>query len=461
MKVDLLYGPPGTGKTHNLMDILDFEINTKNVDVSKIAYVTFTKKGADEGINRTSEKFNIPKNKLTHFRTLHSMAFRELEMSRAAMMCAKYYYDFSKKVGFSFSGYYSEELSNGDDKYLFAADLYRNNKDASRLLIETLDREKFLFIMKQYYRYKETFGYCDYTDLIQRFVNLKITIPVEVAIIDEAQDLTTLQWQMVWTAFADCKRVYIAGDDDQSIYQWSGADVNYFLNVHGNQTVLHESWRLPQKLVDYSKRITKQISTRVDKTYVGQDKPGNVIYVNSLKEISIDKEKSYLCLSRNNTFLSRYEEWLTDKMLPYLKKGEAIASLRDLEAIKFYENIRKTRYMTDTDEYKLSRIRKPNTDLKDPWYDAFDWPAHKITLIRKLIEAKQITTKPKINVATIHSVKGGEADNVILMEDITQPVYEQLDRDPDSEHRVFYVGATRAKENLIIVKAQSEYKYNL
>jgi superfamily I DNA/RNA helicase len=109
----------------------------------------------------------------------------------------------------------------------------------------------------------------------------------------------------------------------------------------------------------------------------------------------------------------------------------------------------------------LSRIRKTSSNLNDPWYDAFNWSESKIYLIRKLIEQKKITQSPKIDVATIHSVKGGEADNVILMEDITQPVFEQLDRDPDSEHRVFYVGVTRAKENLIIVKSQSQYRYRL
>lgn len=133
----------------------------------------------------------------------------------------------------------------------------------------------------------------------------------------------------------------------------------------------------------------------------------------------------------------------------------------DLEAIKKYENVRKTSMMSDVLEHKLSRLRKKDSTLADPWYDAFDWPENKILLIRDLIGQKRVTEESKINVATIHSVKGGEADNVILMEDITKPVYAQLDLDPDSEHRVFYVGATRAKKNLIIVKAQSEFRYKL
>ena len=36
--------------------------------------------------------------------------------------------------------------------------------------------------MSQYLKYKQTFGYADYTDLIERFVNDTTIVPVEVAI---------------------------------------------------------------------------------------------------------------------------------------------------------------------------------------------------------------------------------------------------------------------------------------
>lgn len=461
MDIDMILGPPGTGKTKTLEDIVDFELNKKGVAPENIALVTFTKKGAEELLSRVSARFGIPMTSFKNARTLHSMAFRGVGAKRDNMMNRARYYDFSKKIGMSFSGYYSEELSNGDDKYLFLADMYRNNKKYAIKQSEPLDRNKLMFVMKQYRQYKDTFLYTDFTDLIEMFINRKVVIDAEVAIIDEAQDLTTLQWQMVWSAFSGCKRVYIAGDDDQAIYQWSGADVNYFLNIQGNIQILKESWRLPQTLVNYSKKISTQIDNRIDKTYHGQNKPGGVQYVNSLAEIDVNPKESYLCLSRNNCFLPQYEEWLTSLTIPYKFKGENVVSKMDLEAIKKYENVRKTSMMSDVLEHKLSRLRKKDSTLADPWYDAFDWPENKILLIRDLIGQKRVTEESKINVATIHSVKGGEADNVILMEDITKPVYAQLDLDPDSEHRVFYVGATRAKKNLIIVKAQSEFRYKL
>lgn len=46
--------------------------------------------------------------------------------------------------------------------------------------------------------------------------------------VDEAQDLTPLQWDMVVKIAKSVWRVYIAGDDDQAIYEWNGAEVEYF-----------------------------------------------------------------------------------------------------------------------------------------------------------------------------------------------------------------------------------------
>ena len=51
--------------------------------------------------------------------------------------------------------------------------------------------------------------------MIDAFISNEIEIDVDVAIMDEAQDATTLQWQMFFTAFGKCPRIIIAGDDDQ------------------------------------------------------------------------------------------------------------------------------------------------------------------------------------------------------------------------------------------------------
>jgi superfamily I DNA/RNA helicase len=61
--------------------------------------------------------------------------------------------------------------------------------------------------------------------------------------------------------------------------------------------------------------------------------------------------------------------------------------------------------------------------------------------------------KPRITVSTIHSMKGAECDNVILVPELNWTSYKGYQADPDPEHRVWYVGATRAKQTLHILNS--------
>ena len=64
---------------------------------------------------------------------------------------------------------------------------------------------------------------------------------------------------------------------------------------------------------------------------------------------------------------------------------------------------------------------------------------------------EQINKNPRIIMSTIHGAKGGEADQVLLMQDLTNAALETFSHDPDELHRLFYTGATRAKRELHIV----------
>jgi DNA helicase-2/ATP-dependent DNA helicase PcrA len=459
MEVNLWLGPPGTGKTHKLMDILEDELKTTAPE--KIAYVTFTKKGAEEGVTRALERFpQFKRNQFPYFRTLHSLAFKQMELRRNNVMNWDDYRTFSKKIGMHFVGYYTEDLVNNDDKYLFWIDLYRNNPKAANAIMGELDTLKLDYVRRSYKEYKRTFARIDYTDMVEQYIHNNISVPVEVAIIDEAQDLTTLQWRMVLIAFRRCKRIYIAGDDDQAIYQWSGADVDYFLGITGSINVLRHSHRLPKLVLDFSKKITSQIGQRIEKAYSDKGEQGEVIYVNDINEVPINLAKSYMFLSRNNTFLDAVDTMLMRRGCMFAHKGEPKATQSDLEVIKTYERVRKALQQT-TDEGELITKNFKEGDLTHPWYDRIKWKQDKIDYMRDIIKNKITLTKPMINVSTIHSVKGGEADNVVLLLDVTKSVYENLQTNPDSEHRVFYVGATRAKEKLYVVNAKSRYSYPL
>jgi len=84
--------------------------------------------------------------------------------------------------------------------------------------------------------------------------------------------------------------------------------------------------------------------------------------------------------------------------------------------------------------------------------NAVDYP---LTVYQKQ-GRKALEEKPKITIGTIHSVKGGEAQVVILCPDLSLAAAQEYRKFPDSVIRTFYVGMTRAKESLILCRPYSD-----
>jgi superfamily I DNA/RNA helicase len=81
--------------------------------------------------------------------------------------------------------------------------------------------------------------------------------------------------------------------------------------------------------------------------------------------------------------------------------------------------------------------------------------------IRAILRRKEkITKEPRIKLSTIHGSKGGEADNVMLLTDLSRKTDEEYWKNKDSERRVFYVGMTRARNTLNIVRSQSNREFS-
>ena len=72
---------------------------------------------------------------------------------------------------------------------------------------------------------------------------------------------------------------------------------------------------------------------------------------------------------------------------------------------------------------------------------------------------QKFNDNPRISISTIHQSKGGEADNVVLLTDVGKLSYENSHT--DEENRVWYVAATRARENLFVVQPRSLRNYSL
>jgi superfamily I DNA/RNA helicase len=94
------------------------------------------------------------------------------------------------------------------------------------------------------------------------------------------------------------------------------------------------------------------------------------------------------------------------------------------------------------------------------WYEAFDSaPQRNVTYIKKMIaNDEQLNKDPRILLSTIHGVKGGESSNVVLLTDLSRRTQKNMDRFPDDENRLFYVGATRTRDHLHIIRPKDIYK---
>ena len=114
------------------------------------------------------------------------------------------------------------------------------------------------WFVKNYSKYKDGNFLVDYTDMLEMFIDSGGSPNLDVLIVDEAQDLSTLQWRCVEKLAKNVENVFIAGDDDQAIYRWAGADVDHFIKLKGDTTYLRQSYRVPRKVVDYTKLILKE-----------------------------------------------------------------------------------------------------------------------------------------------------------------------------------------------------------
>lgn len=422
--INILYGPPGTGKTTELMRLM----KESDVPFNRIALVAFSKKAADEAKERIHTQFGVPLADLTHIQTIHSMCFHALRVNREQMMDAAKYRDFGKKSGFILTGHNKAEdgLNYSDDDFIGLEQLYRNNRKQCERELDLIDTDKFVQYMKLYKQYKSTLRFMDFTDLLEQYLKDELCENVDIAFVDEAQDLTTLQWRVVFQAFKEVDQLYIAGDDDQSIYGFQGADNDVFINLKGNTRTLERSYRLPQVLVDKAKDITSLIAHRVPKLYHGLDKEGSYNYIAQLDEIHFKPTESYYLLARINCFLKDYINWCIDNKYIFKLKGQP--------------------YVTPT-EYKRFLAGE---DLGD---------TQKMLYCYMVLDTHQSGKEPFINISTIHAVKGGEADNVVIRTDITKASMLQMNMDEDIEHRIFYVAVTRAKKNVYVMLPTRKYNY--
>ena len=95
---NIIFGPPGTGKTTHLLRIVEKELKQNKVPPNRIAYLAFKNQAADEALSRAISQLNYSIKDFMNFRTLHSLAYRELHLREENIMSDEDYRNLSNKL---------------------------------------------------------------------------------------------------------------------------------------------------------------------------------------------------------------------------------------------------------------------------------------------------------------------------------------------------------------------------
>ena len=483
-----ILGPPGTGKTTRLINYVKTFVKL-GTPIEKIGYFAFTKKAAEEATNRMLDYHTAFERKnLKHFRTLHSLAFNQLGMKKSNVMQDEHYEDIGRKLGIEVTVY-----SNGEEKtgFVDSDSEYFNIINAARIkeipiedeyntdmYSQDLDQNLLYILRDELDNYKKAYGLKDFTDMIEKFIVAELCPKYDVVFIDEAQDLSPIQWKMFDALKKNSKHVILAGDDDQAIYGWAGADVKRFQQEPAKEIVLPQSYRVPKCVQHIADNILDRIpdERRIKKEWKARDEEGDVYFGTAIEDVPLHKGK-WLVLARYNDKLIKLKPTLREMGIYFEYKNRKSYKTRLYDAIQNYTRWTKGSLLSiseckDLFEYfgkefpgkeeRLYDLKEFGYSFTQQWFEVFETEPEDSLYIRDMLQVgEKLSKEARVKLSTIHAAKGGEADNVLLILDNTKTIREAIEKSPDKEdeeNRIWYVGVTRTKQNLYILAAKKEDK---
>jgi DNA helicase-2/ATP-dependent DNA helicase PcrA len=497
-KRTLILGPPGTGKTTRLLDLVDKYINA-GTSVNKIGFISFTRKAVNEARDRAAKRFRIGQDQFTYFRTIHSLAFRQTSMASADVMTRTHYKQLGTLLGLKITGSQRQDQAiyelNKGDQFVFIESLARlcceSLEDAYSRLNPDFSIQELELFQETLKAFKKAHYLVDFTDMLERFHKNGYKPFLDVLFVDEAQDLAPLQWHIVEQLSQRSGQIYIAGDDDQAIFRWSGADTDYFISLADASTVeiLEQSYRLPKKVYKFSLGILDNIGRRNVKKFKPTKDTGSLTFVSRIEEINLDAGE-WLIMLRNGYLIKEVADYVRMLGIPYESIWYHPKNDEGLKAALLWERLRNDKEITIQDAKlifsfmsdnnvsgnwkKALKGRANNTlvsmgklrlwcniNTTEIWHKALD----KISIedreyyIAARRRDESFTKEPRIKITTIHGAKGGESENVIVFTDMSLRTYNGMIDNPDDESRVFYVAVTRTKNNLYIVSPDTPYYF--
>ncbi len=439
----------GSGKTTVLTKRIEFLVKYSSVDPSKILAITFTRKARQEMLKRLSihpllsivrvetfnsfcEKILRKHNNLLYDKPIHVINYgdklriisRALSKLKMSMDAANYiYFTAAQRRGKT-----DEQLANiFMNDCFFLRDYFKfKNKELTKSSFETTngDHERcvnmIVSICKFIDEYMQEHGLRDFADqlldAIALFEQHKELIPeFEHVLIDEYQDVNSTQIKLI--DLFNPANLFCVGDPRQSIYGWRGSNIRYILKF--------EDKYADCEIITLTKnyRSTKHIVELIN--------------------------KSIRCMG------------LADL-------DSSIAGKKDIRLLDFkseateYEFVAQTILASNLPRNELFVLARTNRQLNEL---SLILSQRGIKHIMRSDEMRKsvVAGEGDVTLATIHAIKGLEADTVFVVgchgvnfpcKGSEHPVIEMVkvqeyDKE-EEERRLFYVAMSRAKNRLYL-----------
>ena len=290
-----VYAGPGTGKTKTLVGRYVYLINELNVDPKNILCLTFTRKAAEEMSHKISSvcKDNMSKyigtihglgNKILKQEVYHLSFPNNYSILDDDMMDSILYDIFNslkiswKERGITFADakeFFSLAKADKPDRYI--ACLLDRNKAFEVKNRGDSEKESILRnVFETYLSYQTINAYLDYSDLVHVTNYLFRTFPnicekwakrFHYILVDEFQDLTYPEMELI-NHLASCHgRIFGVGDPDQSIYSFRGSEPEIFFKFYSKADArfsFKTNYRSKQEIIDLSHDMISYNDNRGD-----------------------------------------------------------------------------------------------------------------------------------------------------------------------------------------------------